>query len=232
MITVRKAADRGQFNHGWLKTAHTFSFARYYDPAQMGFRALRVINEDVVAPGQGFGMHGHEDMEIVTYVLSGALAHRDSLGHGEVLKAGELQRMTAGTGIRHSEFNSSATEAVHLYQIWLLPEREGLPPSYEQRAFPASERQDRWQTVAAPNGRDGALTIHQDAVISLAELSPQKQLDYDLTTGRHAWVQVTRGKLSLNDVDLSAGDGAAVSDEPKLRFKAPELTETMLFDLA
>jgi redox-sensitive bicupin YhaK (pirin superfamily) len=198
----------------------------------MGFRALRVINEDVIAPGQGFGMHGHENMEIVTYVLSGALAHRDSLGHGEVLKAGELQRMTAGSGIRHSEFNSSSTEPVHLYQVWLLPEREGLAPSYEQKAFEAWDRQNRWQTIAAPAGRDGALAIHQDAVLSLSELAPQTQLDYHLNTGRHAWVQVTRGRLAVNDIELSASDGAAISNERQLRFRALEPAEVMLFDLA
>jgi redox-sensitive bicupin YhaK (pirin superfamily) len=231
MITVRRAADRGQFDHGWLKTAHTFSFARYVDPAHMGFRALRVINEDVVQPGQGFGMHGHQDMEIVTYVLSGALSHRDSLGHEEVLKSGELQRMTAGTGIRHSEFNASTTEPVHLYQIWLLPQREGLPPGYEQRGFAVAGRQNRWQTVAAPDARDQALAIHQDVVLSLAELSPGNPLDYDLSAGRHAWVQTTRGRISVNDVELSAGDGVAVSEEPRLRFHAHEATEVMLFDL-
>src|SRR5947209_3589574 len=168
MIRVRQAAGRGHFDHGWLDTWHTFSFADYYDPAHVGFRALRVINDDRVRPGEGFGMHGHRDMEIVTYVLDGALEHRDSLGNGSVLRAGELQHMTAGTGVRHSEFNPSATELVHLYQIWLLPERHGLEPSYEQRPFAESERRGRLRLVAAPDGADGALTIRQDARLYLA----------------------------------------------------------------
>src|SRR6516164_8590307 len=174
MIQVRKAVERGHFDHGWLNTYHTFSFADYYDPAQMGFRALRVINEDRVAPGQGFGMHGHRDMEIVTIVLEGALEHRDSLGNGEVLRPGELQRMTAGTGIRHSEFNPSAKEPVHLYQIWLLPSQNGLQPGYEQKAFPREEQRDRLRLVASPDGRDGSLFIHQDAELYLASLAEGK----------------------------------------------------------
>src|SRR5437588_5913412 len=168
MIRIRKASERGHFDHGWLDTYHTFSFGDYYDPAHMGFRALRVINDDRVQPGQGFGMHGHRDMEIITYVLEGTLEHRDSLGNGEVLRPGELQHMTAGTGVRHSEFNPSETEAVHLYQIWLLPDRRSLPPGYEQTAFPAAERQGRLRVVASPDGRDGSLRIHQDATLSLA----------------------------------------------------------------
>src|SRR3954468_4378211 len=167
MFIIRKSADRGHFDHGWLDTYHTFSFADYYDPANMGFRSLRVMNEDRVAPGGGFGMHGHRDMEIVTCVLSGALEHKDSLGHGEVLRPGEFQHRTAGRGIRHSEFNPSASEPVHLYQIWLLPERAGLTPSYEQKAFAESEKRDRWRLVASPDGGDGSLTIRQDARLYL-----------------------------------------------------------------
>src|SRR5215469_14387876 len=170
MIRVRKAAERGHFDHGWLDTYHTFSFGDYYDPRQMGFRALRVINEDRVQPGQGFGMHGHRDMEIVTYVLEGALAHKDSMGNGSIIKRGALQRMSAGTGIRHSEFNPSDREWVHLYQIWLLPDRQGLPPSYEQKAFPEEERRGTLRQVASPTGEHGALTIHQDAWLYLATL--------------------------------------------------------------
>src|SRR5215470_3755500 len=170
MIEIRKAAERGHFDHGWLDTYHTFSFGDYYDPARMGFRSLRVINDDRVEPGQGFGMHGHRDMEIVTYVLDGALAHRDNLGNGSVLRAGELQHMTAGTGVRHSEFNPSETDPVHLYQIWLLPERNGLRPGYEQIAVPAEEKSGRFRLVAGPDGADGALTIHQDARLYLTEL--------------------------------------------------------------
>src|SRR5262245_9902066 len=180
MIRIRKAADRGHFNHGWLDTYHTFSFADYYDPAQMGFRALRVLNDDRVQPGQGFGMHGHRDMEILTYVLEGALEHRDSLGNGSVLRAGELQRMTAGTGVRHSEFNPSAEEPVHLYQVWLLPERAGLTPGYEQRGFAEGEKRGAWRLVASRSGRDGSLTVHQDAEVYLAALEGGGRLAYEL----------------------------------------------------
>src|SRR5437016_6639477 len=176
MLKVRHSSERGHFDHGWLNTYHTFSFADYFDPKQMGFRSLRVINEDRVAPGQGFGTHGHRDMEIVTVVLSGALEHRDSLGNGEVLRPGEVQRMTAGTGIRHSEFNPSSAEPVHLYQIWLLPERAGLTPGYEQKAFPDADKHNRWRVVASRDARDGSLTIHQDATISLAKLDAGQDL--------------------------------------------------------
>jgi redox-sensitive bicupin YhaK (pirin superfamily) len=232
MIRVRKAYERGHFDHGWLDTHHTFSFARYYDPRHMGFRALRVINEDRVAPGTGFGTHPHEDMEIVTYVLDGALAHRDSLGTGSTIRPGELQRMTAGTGITHSEFNPSETEPVHLYQIWLLPEREGLEPSYEQKAFPEEERHNRLQLVASPNGRDGSLTILQDARLYLASLDGGREVTHEVSPGRHAWLQVLRGGVGLNGLKLSAGDGAAVSDESSLAINADGPSEVLLFDLA
>src|SRR5262245_30391638 len=185
MLSIRKSADRGHFNHGWLDTYHTFSFGDYYDPEQMGFRALRVINEDRVAPGTGFGMHGHHDMEIVTIVLSGALEHKDSLGNGEVLRPGEFQRMTAGRGIRHSEFNPSATEPVHLYQIWLLPRQPRLPPSYEQKPFDPAARSGRWQLVASRDGADGSLTIQQDARIYLANLPKADRLNAEFAAGRH-----------------------------------------------
>ena len=198
MVRVRKASERGHFDHGWLDTYHTFSFSRYYDPQHMGCRALRVINEDRVQPGRGFGTHGHEDMEIVTYVLSGALAHKDSLGTGSAIRPGELQRMTAGTGISHSEFNPSQTEPVHLYQIWLLPEREGLEPSYEQRAFAEEERHNWLRLVVSPDGGDGSLTIRQDARLYLATLDEGHEVTHEILSGRHAWLQVLRGDVSLN----------------------------------
>jgi quercetin 2,3-dioxygenase len=231
MLTIRKSADRGHFNHGWLDTYHTFSFGDYYDPSQMGFRALRVINEDRVAPGGGFGMHGHRDMEIVTLVLSGAIAHQDSLGHGESLRPGELQRMTAGRGIRHSEFNASQTEPVHLYQIWLTPRAAGLDPGYEQKAFDPAERNGRWQLVASPTGEGGSLTIRQDARILLANLAAGEELAYNLAPGRHAWLQVLRGSLRVNDSPLETSDAAAASGEPALSLHAADATEVMLFDL-
>src|SRR5689334_8478553 len=197
MIQVRKAAERGHFDHGWLDTYHTFSFGDYSDPARMGFRSLRVINDDRVKPGHGFGMHGHRDMEIVTYVLEGALEHRDSLGNGSVLRPGELQHMSAGTGVRHSEFNPSDREGVHLYQIWLLPERKGLSPSYEQKAFSEEERRGAFRLVASPTGELGSLTIHQDARLYLSALRTGETVAHTLDAGRHAWLQVLRGRLTL-----------------------------------
>ena len=232
MIRIRPSQARGHFDHGWLDTYHTVSLGDYYDPEHVNFRALRVMNEDRVAPGQGFGMHGHRDMEIVTYVLSGALAHRDSLGHGEALRPGELQHMSAGTGIRHSEFNPSETEPVHLYQIWLLPEQNGLQPSYAQRAFDAAGRRGKWQLTASPDGRDGSLAIRQDAAIYLATLEGGEELNYDLPAGRHAWLQVLRGGVTLNGQPLSEGDGVAISEEPSLAVRAEQPAEIMLFDLA
>lgn len=232
MIRVRRMSERGHFDHGWLDTYHTFSFGRYHDPRHMSFRALRVINEDRVAPGRGFGTHPHEDMEIVTYVLEGALAHRDSLGTGSTIRPGELQRMTAGTGITHSEFNPSEAEPVHLYQIWLLPEREGLEPSYEQRAFPEEERRNRLRLVASPDGRDGSLSIRQDARLYLASLEGGREVTHELAPDRHAWVQVLRGGVILNGLMLSAGDGAAVSAESGVMVRADGSSEVLLFDLA
>ena len=232
MIRVRTAGERGHFDHGWLDTYHTFSFADYHDPAHMGFRALRVINDDRVQPGQGFGMHGHRDMEIVTYVLEGALEHRDSLGNGSVLRPGELQHMTAGTGVRHSEFNPSDREWVHLYQVWLLPERTGLRPHYEQKAFPERERQGKLRLVASPTGEQGSLTIRQDARLYLATLKDGELVAHTLHPGRHAWLQVLRGDVALNGQPLSAGGGAAVSQEGRLEVAARQDAEVMLFDLA
>src|SRR5436190_521504 len=198
MIGVRLAEDRGRTAIDWLDSRHSFSFNDYYDPRHMGFRSLRVINDDRVAPAAGFGAHPHRDMEIITYVLSGALEHRDSLGSGEVLRPGEVQRMTAGTGIRHSEFNPSETEPVHLLQIWLLPERTGLTPGYEQKAYPEAERRGRWRLVASPDGRDGSVTVHQDAAMSVTILDAGQTVMYELARGRHAWVQVARGAVTLN----------------------------------
>jgi redox-sensitive bicupin YhaK (pirin superfamily) len=231
MITIRRAADRGYFDHGWLKTFHTFSFAGYRDPQHMGFRALRVMNEDRVAPGQGFGEHGHSDMEIVTYVLDGALAHRDSLGNGEVLLPGEFQRMTAGTGIRHSEFNPSRDEAAHFYQIWLLPREKGLTPGYEQKSFPIEERRGKLRLVASPDGDAGSLTIQQDTRIYLSSLSNGETIQYEFNQDRHGWLQVLRGQVRLNDTDLQAGDGAAVSSELRIDVAATSDAEILLFDL-
>ena len=232
MIRIRRSAERGHFNHGWLDTFHSFSFGDYYDPSHTQFRALRVMNEDRVAPGQGFPMHGHRDMEIVTYVLSGALEHRDSLGNGEVLRPGELQRMSAGKGIRHSEFNPSATEPVHLYQIWLLPGELGLVPSYEQRVVPAAGRDNAWRLVASPNGADGSLSIQTDARLYLANVKGGATEDHTFAAGRHGWLQVLRGEVALGNQTLVAGDGAAISDEPAVTVSATEPAEVLLFDLA
>jgi redox-sensitive bicupin YhaK (pirin superfamily) len=232
MFLLRRSAERGHFDHGWLNSYHTFSFADYYDAAQMGFQALRVINEDRIAPGEGFGMHGHRDMEIVTYVLSGALEHKDSLGHGEVLRPGEFQHMSAGAGIRHSEFNPSASEPVHLYQIWLRPRAAGLTPAYQQKSFDAAARQDQWQLVASPDAAAGSLPIEQDARIYLADLSAGSRLSRSLESGRHAWLQVLRGSGAIGEIQIAAGDGVAISEESELLLESRERIEVMLFDLA
>ena len=232
MITIRRANERGHFNHGWLDTYHTFSFADYHDPNHIHFRTLRVMNEDRVAPGQGFGTHPHRDMEIVTYVLEGALEHRDSMGNGEVLRPGEFQRMSAGTGITHSEFNPSQTEPVHLYQIWLFPERKGITPSYEQRAFPDDQLTGRLRLVASPDGADGSLKINQDARIFLSKLPAGTELNAELKADRSAWLQVLRGAVSLNGNQLDTGDGAAIDANPLLSILAENAAEIMLFDLA
>jgi quercetin 2,3-dioxygenase len=231
MIHIRRAQDRGHFNHGWLSTYHTFSFGAYRDPRHMGFRSLRVMNEDVVQPGQGFGTHPHQDMEIVTYVLEGALAHKDSMGNGEVLRPGEFQRMSAGTGITHSEFNPSDRQAVHLYQIWLFPDQEGIEPSYEQKRFVEEERRNRLRLVASHDAADGSLMIHQDARIFLSTIEPGKQVSHELSDGRHAWLQILRGTAAFDGHELRAGDGAAVSDDRLLTIKADKGAEIMLFDL-
>jgi redox-sensitive bicupin YhaK (pirin superfamily) len=230
-IRVRQAAQRGHARYDWLDTWHTFSFDTYYDPAQMGFHSLRVINEDRVEPGKGFGMHGHRDMEIITYVLEGALEHRDSLGTGSVLRPGEFQRMSAGTGIRHSEFNPSSTDPVHLYQIWLLPNEKGLAPSYEQKAFLDAERRGRLRLVASPDAHDGSLRIHQDARVYLATLDSGQEVQHALPAGRGAWLQILRGSVNLSDQLLATSDGAAVSGAAVLSIHAREASEVMLFDL-
>jgi redox-sensitive bicupin YhaK (pirin superfamily) len=232
MITIRRSHDRGHADHGWLSSYHTFSFASYHDPQHMGFRSLRVINEDRVAAGQGFGMHGHRDMEIVSYVLGGQLEHKDSMGNGEILKPGEFQRITAGTGILHSEFNPSEDQPTHFYQIWLLPDRKGIQPSYEQRKFDAEARQNRWQLVASPDAQDGSLLIHQDAKIYLAHLSQGAELDYSIPSNRHVWIQVLRGSVSLNGHQLDTSDAAALSDEQQFSLRSESGAEVMLFDLA
>lgn len=234
MVTIRPAARRGRTQIDWLDSRHTFSFGDYQDRAQMGFRTLRVINDDRVAPAAGFGMHGHRDMEIVTYMLEGALEHRDSLGTGEVLRRGDVQRMTAGTGIRHSEFNPSKTEPVHLLQIWLLPQQRGLVPDYEQKNFPEADKRGRLRLIAAPDARDGALAIHQDVELFASVLGPNERVTYDLRDGRSAWLQVARGQVALNGRALADGDGAAVTDEMQLELKTGEGAgaEFLLFDLA
>ncbi|HEY8132434.1 MAG TPA: pirin family protein [Thermoanaerobaculia bacterium] len=230
MIQIRKAEERGHFNHGWLDTYHTFSFADYYDPEFMGFRTLRVINEDKVAPGRGFGTHSHRDMEIVTYVLDGALEHRDSMGTGSVIRPGEVQRMSAGTGVLHSEINPSGSEPVHLLQIWILPERRGIQPEYEQKTFPAEERKGKLRLVASKDGKDGALKIHQDAKLFAGTLTDGQPITYDLPAGRYAWLQVARGSVDVNGQTLHAGDGAAIEDERTITLSGRD-AEVLLFDL-
>ena len=231
MIKIRKSSERGHLNFGWLDTYHTFSFGEYHDPAHHQFQALRVMNEDRVAPGQGFGTHPHRDMEIVTYVLAGALEHKDSMGNGEVLRPGEFQRMSAGTGITHSEFNPSADEPVHLYQIWLFPDRKGIEPSYEQKRFPESERHNRLQLVASRDRADGSLLIHQDARIFLSQIDAGRQIEQELTPDRHAWLQVLRGQVTVNGSALETGDGLAASEEGRLTITGRSDAEIMLFDL-
>jgi hypothetical protein len=231
MITVRRSAERGHFDHGWLDTRHTFSFADYHDAAHMGFRSLRVLNEDRVKPGQGFGTHGHRDMEIISVVLEGALSHQDSMGNGSTLRPGDVQRMTAGTGVRHSEFNPSSKDPVHFLQIWILPDREGLTPSYEQKHFGPEKVRDALRLVASPDKREGSLAIHQDARIYATALGPGAELLHPLL-GRHAWLQVTQGALEANGMRLQAGDGAAVSEEAALNIRGVEQAEALLLDLA
>jgi quercetin 2,3-dioxygenase len=230
-IMIRPAKERGHADHGWLDTWHTFSFSDYYDPRFMGFSALRVINEDFVAPGRGFPTHGHRDMEIITYVLEGALEHRDSLGTGSIIRPGEVQRMSAGTGVRHSEANPSSAEPVHLLQIWIHPAAAGITPGYEQKAFAEEEKRGRLRLVASPDGADGSVTIHQDTRVYATLLSPGQQVVHRLAPGRHAWVHVARGSLTLNGERLAAGDGAAIIAETTLTLVGEHDAEALLFDL-
>jgi len=232
MITIRRSHERGGGDYGWLNTKHTFSFSDYWDPRWMGFRSLRVMNEDYVAPAAGFPAHPHSDMEIITYVLEGKLEHNDSLGTGSVILPGDGQRMTAGRGIRHSEFNPSKTDQVHLYQIWILPENKGLEPSYEQKRFPNEEKQGKLRLIASPDASNGSVKINQDARLYVTLLKPGEQVAHDFGKNRHGWLQVAKGGVELNGHTLGQGDGAAISDEPKLTIKAAKQSEVLLFDLA
>jgi len=231
-LSIRRADERGRADHGWLLSFHTFSFADYYDPAHMGFRALRVINEDRVQAGQGFGAHSHRDMEIISYVLEGALQHKDSMGTSSIIRPGEVQRMSAGTGVTHSEFNASATELVHFLQIWILPARPGGKPGYEQKAFPEEERRGRWRLVASPDGRDGSVTIQQDVALYTSLPRTGETLKHELAPGRHAWLHVARGDVELAGEKLVAGDAAAISDARGIELTGGASSEVLLFDLA
>ena len=231
MITIRKSEERGHFDFGWLDTYHTFSFDQYYDPAHMHFRHLRVINEDRVAPGQGFPTHSHRDMEIITYILSGALQHQDSMGNGSIIRPGDVQRMTAGRGVSHSEFNASKTEPVHLLQIWILPNARDLTPGYEEKSFSRDERHGRLQLVASENGEDGAVRIHQDTSVYASILDASETVSHSFDENRYGWVQVARGSIDLNGVELKQGDGAAISEETSVKLSAREPAEILLFDL-
>ncbi len=233
MIAVRSAQDRGNANFGWLDSRHTFSFGSYYDPNHMGFSSLRVINEDKVKPGQGFGTHSHRDMEIISYVLAGELAHKDSIGNGSVIRPGDVQRMSAGTGIAHSEFNASNADPVHFLQIWILPERGGIKPSYEQKHFDVAERQGQLRLVASPNGKDDSVTIHQDAYLYVATLNNGDRVNYSANSNRSLWIQVARGGIEVNGQVLNTGDGAAITEETEISLSATtDNTEILLFDLA
>jgi hypothetical protein len=231
-MILRRASERGLADHGWLKSFHTFSFADYHDPRHMGFRALRVINEDRVQPGRGFGAHSHRDMEIISYVLEGELEHRDSIGTGSVIRPGEVQRMSAGRGVTHSERNASKSELVHFLQIWIVPDEAGHPPSYEQKAFPAAERQGRLRLVASPDGADGSVTLHQDARLYAALLAAGESVTHGLAPGRHAWVHVARGAVALGGERLEAGDAAAIDDAGAIEIAGTSGAEVLLFDLA
>jgi redox-sensitive bicupin YhaK (pirin superfamily) len=230
-LQLRRAHERGRYDHGWLNTSHTFSFADYYDPRFMGFRALRVINEDIVAAGRGFGMHPHHDMEIVTYVLEGELGHRDSMGNGSVIRPGDVQRMSAGTGITHSEMNASKTQRVHFLQIWILPDKSGHEPGYEQKAFSDEERRGTLRIVASPDGRDGSVTIHQDATIAASLLSPGQRVELAVGKNRSAWLQLARGAIELGGEKLLAGDGVAIRGAGTLPITGVADAELLVFDL-
>jgi quercetin 2,3-dioxygenase len=233
MMNIRRANERGHADHGWLDSHHTFSFADYYDPAHMGFRALRVINEDRVAPSQGFPRHTHRDMEIVSYVLDGALAHKDSMGTGSTIRPGDVQRMSAGSGVAHSEYNASKADSVHFLQIWLLPSERGIAPSYEQKTFTAEEKSGRLRVVASPDGRDGSVTLHSDATLYAGLFGPGQSAKHELAPGRHAWVHVARGSARVNGQELSAGDAVALSNEVAVEISGSDAVgEVLVFDLA
>jgi redox-sensitive bicupin YhaK (pirin superfamily) len=232
VITRRPAAERGHADHGWLDTRHTFSFADYHDPEHMGFHALRVINEDRVQPAMGFGTHGHRDMEILTWVLEGALQHRDSLGNGSIIYPGDLQRMSAGTGVSHSEYNASRDDPVHFLQVWIVPDVAGLAPEYEQRRFTISDRQGKMKLLASPDGRDGSVRIHQDICLYTTMLTPGERVSASLGAERSGWLQVSRGVVEVNGMRLDEGDGAAITGETQIELVAPDHTEVLLFDLA
>jgi redox-sensitive bicupin YhaK (pirin superfamily) len=231
MIQVRKSADRGHANHGWLDSYHSFSFADYHDPAHVQFSVLRVINEDRVAPGEGFPTHGHRDMEIVSYVLEGALEHKDSMGNGSVIRPGDVQRMSAGTGVRHSEYNASKSELVHFLQIWILTKTNGIAPGYEQKHFAPADLTGQLRLIASPDGREGSVTIHQDALLYATKLDGDKDVTHRLTTGRRAYVHVARGVVTLNGTPLTAGDGARIEQEPSLQLANGQAAEVLVFDL-
>lgn len=231
MISVRKSDGRGRTKLGWLDSRHSFSFGHYHDPENVGFGPLRVINEDRVTPGAGFGRHSHDNMEILSYVLEGALAHEDSLGTGSTIRPGDVQRMSAGTGIQHAEFNASKTEPVHFLQIWIIPEQRGLQPSYEQKAFAPDARMDQLRLIGSRDGRDGSVTIHQDVSLYLARLEAGNGLSHPLRNGRRVWLQVTSGAFDVNGAQLEAGDGAAIEHETDLRMSAGAAGELLLFDL-
>jgi len=232
MIRVRRSDERGRGRFDWLDSRHTFSFADYFDPNQMGFRALRVINEDRIAPGSGFPSHPHRDMEIITYVLEGAVAHKDSLGNGSVIRPGDVQRMSAGTGIIHSEFNASSTEPLHLLQIWIMPNERGIAPGYEQEPFDRGSARGRFALLAAAKDEGGIVTISADARLLVGTFEPHERASFEIAQGRHAWVQMARGELIMNGQALRAGDGAAISAERKIDFEAATAAEVLLFDLA
>ena len=232
MLTIRKSNERGHFDHGWLNTYHTFSFDQYYDPRYMGFRSLRVINEDFVAPGRGFPTHGHRDMEIITYILEGGLKHEDSMGNGSVIRPGDVQRMTAGTGVRHSEKNASNDERVHLLQIWILPNAEGLQPGYEQKAFSEDERRGQFRLIASNDGREGSVALNQDVSLFASILDAGQEVERTMDPARYGWIQVARGSVSVNGEDAGQGDGVVVVGESSLKIKARESAEILLFDLS
>ena len=231
MLTIRKSHERGHFDHGWLNTYHTFSFDQYYDPRYMGFRSLRVINEDFVAPGRGFPMHGHRDMEIITYILEGGLKHEDSMGNGSVIRPGDVQRMTAGTGVRHSEKNASNTERVHLLQIWILPNAESLQPGYEQKAFSEDERRGQFRLIASNDGREGSVALNQDVNLFASILDAGQEVERAMDPARYGWIQVARGSISVNGEESGQGDGVVVVAESSLKIEARENAEVLLFDL-